>query len=83
MTGRHNLNAPAFGLALDQIHQEAESRRMNPIFQLLDEVERGRGGTEQGREDARNRSVPSEALRAEMFRPFFSFNLSRIRPAAS
>ena len=53
MAGGHNLNAPALGLALDQIDQEAESRRVNPIFQLLDEVERGGLGAEQRGEDCR------------------------------
>src|SRR5271157_398234 len=61
MTGGHNLNAAALGLALDQIDQEAESRRVNPIFQLLDKVERGRSRAEQCSEDS---DKPKRAIRS-------------------
>ena len=60
MAGSHDLNAAPFGLMLDQIDQETEPRRVNAVLDLLDEVQRGRLGAEQRRED---RQEPERAVR--------------------
>ena len=54
---------------------------MNTVLQLLDKVERRWSGPNSAARMPINRSVPSEALRAETFRPSFSFSLRMIRPA--
>ena len=61
MAGGHDLNAEPFGLMLDQIDQETEPRRVNAVLDLLDEVQRGRLGAEQRREDCQE---PERAIRS-------------------
>ena len=64
-----------FGLMLDEIDQESESRRVNTVFDLLDEVQRGRLGTDTAR-GSPGTGVFRRNLKAETLLLSFSTSLS-------